>query len=111
MPSFWRGSGASKPSSKALTARPGFIRAEIARLPGQQGACPPADDPVRHPRQAQTTLQGDEATTNSRHSLPVAPNLLDWQFAVAAPDQVWTTDITYIPTRESWLYLAVVMDL
>ncbi|WP_440030641.1 DDE-type integrase/transposase/recombinase, partial [Chromobacterium amazonense] len=33
------------------------------------------------------------------------------QFDVAAPDQVWTTDITYIPTREGWLYLAVVMDL
>lgn len=41
----------------------------------------------------------------------MAPNLLNRQFAVEKPDQVWTTDITYIPTQEGWLYLAVVMDL
>lgn len=52
-----------------------------------------------------------KATTDSRHAMPVAPNLLDRQFETAAPDQVWTVDITYVPTREGWLYLAVVMDL
>lgn len=52
-----------------------------------------------------------KATTDSKHALPVAPNLLERQFVRSAPDQVWTTDITYIPTREGWLYLAVVMDL
>ena len=52
-----------------------------------------------------------KATTDSKHNLPVAPNLLNRQFETAAPDQVWTADITYIPTREGWLYLAVVMDL
>lgn len=52
-----------------------------------------------------------KATTDSKHALPVAPNLLDRQFETSAPDQVWTADITYIPTREGWLYLAVVMDL
>jgi putative transposase len=52
-----------------------------------------------------------KVTTDSKHTLPVAPNLLNRQFATAAPDQAWTTDITYIPTREGWLYLAVVMDL
>ena len=52
-----------------------------------------------------------KATTNSRHTLPVASNLLNRQFETHAPDQVWTADITYIPTREGWLYLAVVMDL
>lgn len=52
-----------------------------------------------------------KVTTDSKHSLPVAPNLLNRQFAVEKPDQVWTTDITYIPTQEGWLYLAVVMDL
>ena len=41
----------------------------------------------------------------------MAPNLLGLQFKTSAPDQVWTADITYIPTREGWLYLAVVMDL
>jgi putative transposase len=52
-----------------------------------------------------------KATTDSKHGMPVAPNLLDRQFATTAPDQIWTADITYIPTREGWLYLAVVMDL
>lgn len=52
-----------------------------------------------------------KATTNSKHSMPVAPNVLDRQFSTTAPDTVWTADITYIPTREGWLYLAVVMDL
>ena len=51
------------------------------------------------------------ATTDSRHSLPIAPNLLERNFTVAAPNRVWVGDITYIPTAEGWLYLAVVMDL
>jgi len=50
-------------------------------------------------------------TTDSRHGHPVAPNLLDRQFTVAAPDQVWGTDITYLWTQVGWLYLAVVLDL
>lgn len=50
-------------------------------------------------------------TTNSEHGLPVAENHLDRRFVVQAKDSVWATDITYIPTREGWLYLAVVMDL
>ena len=52
-----------------------------------------------------------KATTDSGHSLPVAPNLLERQFDVANPDQVWAGDITYIATDEGWLYLAVVIDL
>lgn len=51
------------------------------------------------------------ATTDSRHKLPVAPNVLDRQFTTTAPNQVWVTDITYIPTDEGWLYLAGVKDL
>lgn len=50
-------------------------------------------------------------TTDSRHGLPVAENILDRQFNVASPNQSWTSDITYIRTRCGWLYLAVVMDL
>jgi transposase InsO family protein len=52
-----------------------------------------------------------KATTNSRHNLPVAPNLLEQDFEAAAPDQKWASDITYIWTDEGWLYLAVVLDL
>jgi putative transposase len=43
-----------------------------------------------------------KATTNSRHSLPVAENLLDQCFEASAPNQVWMTDITYVPTGEGW---------
>jgi len=50
-------------------------------------------------------------TTDSRHGLPVAPNLLDRNFTVASPNRAWVGDVTYIPTEEGWLYLAVVMDL
>jgi putative transposase len=50
-------------------------------------------------------------TTNSNHDFKVADNILDGQFAVDQPDKVWTADITYIPTREGWLYLAAVEDL
>jgi putative transposase len=50
-------------------------------------------------------------TTDSNHSLPVADNLLDRQFDPAGPNEKWVGDITYIPTREGWLYLAVIEDL
>jgi putative transposase len=52
-----------------------------------------------------------KVTTDSKHALPIAPNLLDRQFDVARPDQVWVGDITYIATDEGWLFLAVVIDL
>jgi putative transposase len=50
-------------------------------------------------------------TTDSNHSRPVADNVLDRQFDPAAPNEAWVADITYVPTREGWLYLAVVEDL
>jgi putative transposase len=50
-------------------------------------------------------------TTESKHGFPVARNLLDRDFAPAAPNQVWTADITYLWTDEGWLYLAIVLDL
>lgn len=52
-----------------------------------------------------------KATTDSKHNLPVAPNLLNRQFEVKEPDTVYVSDITYIWTHEGWLYLAVVLDL
>lgn len=50
-------------------------------------------------------------TTNSKHNNPIAPNLLNRNFHVDRPDRVWVGDITYIPTGEGWLYLAIVKDL
>ena len=50
-------------------------------------------------------------TTDSHHDLPIAPNRLAQNFAAERPNQVWLADISYVPTAEGWLYLAVVLDL
>jgi putative transposase len=50
-------------------------------------------------------------TTDSKHALPVAPNVLSQKFTVEVPDRVWVGDITYLRTGEGWLYLAVLLDL
>jgi transposase InsO family protein len=50
-------------------------------------------------------------TTDSSHSHPIAPNLLKRNFDVATPNSVWVGDITYLPTREGWTYLSVLIDL
>jgi putative transposase len=47
----------------------------------------------------------------SRNPTPAAPNLLKWPFQADCPDQIWVTDVTFIPTRSGWLYLAVMIDL
>ena len=57
------------------------------------------------------TVKKYKATTNSKHTLPVAENLLKQNFETAKPNTVWISDITYVPTLEGWLYLAVILDL
>jgi transposase InsO family protein len=52
-----------------------------------------------------------KATTDSNHAQPVAPNLLQRDFHAERPDAVWVSDITYIWTRQGWMYLAVILDL
>jgi len=52
-----------------------------------------------------------KATTDSKHTLPVAENILGQQFKVTGPNKVWTSDITYVPTDEGWLYIAGHKDL
>lgn len=52
-----------------------------------------------------------KVTTDSKHNLPIAENLLDRNFNPSGPNQVWTSDITYLWTDEGWLYLAIVLDL
>jgi transposase InsO family protein len=74
-------------------------RHRVAHLMRQYGIA------ARRPR------RGLPRTTDSRHALPVAPNLLQRQFTAPAPNRVWLTDLTYIRTGEGWLYLAVVLDL
>ena len=52
-----------------------------------------------------------KATTNSRHNLPIAENVLNQNFTAKEPNTVWVSDITYVPTLEGWLYLVVILDL
>src|ERR1700728_4833928 len=65
----------------------------------------------KHGIQARGKRRFRVLTSDSRHDLPIAPNVLDRKFSVAAPNQVWVGDLTYIPTAEGWLFLAVVIDL
>lgn len=52
-----------------------------------------------------------KATTNSKHNLPVAENILNRDFTADIPNQKWVSDITYVPTDEGWLYVAAILDL
>jgi transposase InsO family protein len=65
----------------------------------------------KHGIQARGKRRFRVVTTDSKHSFPVAPNVLDRKFVVAAPNQAWVGDLTYIATEEGWLFLAVVIDL
>jgi transposase InsO family protein len=64
-----------------------------------------------HGIKARTHRRFRVRTTDSRHEYPIAPNLLDRRFTAQRPDQIWLTDLTYIPTEEGFLFLAGVMDL
>jgi len=52
-----------------------------------------------------------KVTTDSKHNLPVAENLLNREFTASKPNEKWVSDITYIATDEGWLYLAAIQDL
>jgi putative transposase len=65
----------------------------------------------RHGIRARGKCRFRVVTTDSRHELPIAPNLLNRNFHPEAPNQAWSGDITYIATEEGWLFLAVVIDL
>jgi len=57
------------------------------------------------------TVKRFKVTTQSKHTLPVAENLLQRNFTVVAPTKAWVSDITYLWTRQGWLYLCVILDL
>lgn len=65
----------------------------------------------RHGIRAATRRRFRVVTTDSNHDQPVADNLLDQTFLATRPNEIWLADISYIPTDEGWLYLAVVLDL
>lgn len=116
----WRKRTPSKQAQarEVLDAR---VRAEFEFRKGRAGAPRLARHLKRGRRQVAQSLRRQglrakaarkfKATTNSRHTLPVAENLLQQNFTGARPNQTWVGDITYIQTDEGWLYLAVVMDL
>jgi len=60
---------------------------------------------------AAKTKRRFKATTNSRHSLPIAPNLLNKRFVAEGPDKIWVSDITYVWTEAGWLYLTTMLNL
>ena len=70
----------------------------VHRLMRREGLC------ARRPRRF-------VRTTDSRHALALAPNILEQRFEASAPDRVWLADITYVATDEGWLYVAIVLDL
>jgi transposase InsO family protein len=96
--------------SRGTYGRPRLVRAlrarahavghkRVARLMREEGLC------------GKVKGRFTPRTTDSRHDKPVAENRLDRQFAVNSPVPAWVSDITYIPTREGWLYLAAVINL
>jgi putative transposase len=66
---------------------------------------------MRHAGLISKVVKKYKATTNSRHNLPVAANLLNREFQSERPNKKWVSDITYVSTDEGWLYLAGILDL
>ena len=64
-----------------------------------------------HDLQSQKRRQFRVVTTDSKHQHSIAPNVLERDFTASAPNQKWLADLTYVPTLEGWLYLALVLDL
>ena len=103
-----------------------LIRAIFAKFRGRYGAprihdqlarqevCVSRKRVARLMREAGLKAKGRrkyKATTDSNHGAPVAPNVLERDFHVERPDAAWASDITYIWTRQGWMYLAVILDL
>jgi putative transposase len=93
-------------------ARYGSPRVHAELVARGQGCCVNTVARLMHDHDLRAkTARKFRCTTDSNHGLPVAENLLDRQFNPAGANEAWVADITYIPTREGWLYLAVVEDL
>jgi transposase InsO family protein len=90
--------GSPRISGALRTAGTPMCRHRIAKLMRKEGLC-------ARPRRKYIV------TTNSKHEQPIAANLLERDFTTTAPNKVWAGDVTYLPTREGWLYFAVLLDL
>ena len=116
----WRNRAPSK-QARGRALLDAQVREEFERRKGRAGAPRLSRHLGRGRRQVAQSLRRQglrakaakkfKATTNSKHTLPVAENLLKQDFTAQRPNQVWVADITYIGTDEGWLYLAVVLDL
>ena len=120
-----RGAGKRASANEGLLVQIRAIHAETKRRYGSRKmhrALGRAGTHVNHKRVTRLMQQNGlvsrrfkrrrfKVTTDSNHGLPVAPNVLNREFTADRPNVKWVSDITYVPTREGWLYLAVVLDL
>jgi putative transposase len=99
--------------SGAFMLTTGNDMARHASMPSYGPRATPADRAGMRQRgiRARAPRRYRACTTESKHSLPVAANLLDQNFVADQPNQVWLADISYIAIGEGWLYLAVILDL
>ena len=86
----------------------------VFRVLRRQGVCVGRHRVARLMREQQLRARPRRkfvTTTNSKHALPTPPNVVNRNFETKAPDRVWAGDVTYLPTGEGWLFLAVLLDL
>ena len=95
--------------NRELYGSPRVHRALLVRWPGRQSQYRGQADAARED-QGQEQAEVRAPHHRQPHEQPVARNLLDRDFAAAAPDRKWLADITYVPTGEGWLYVAAVLD-
>lgn len=122
----WRGRTGPGPRQRARTAMDVVVKQAFAARKGRSGAPRLTRDlhDDGHPynrKSVASSLRRQglrakaarrfKATTNSKHNLPVAANLLEQDFSAEGPNRKWVGDITYLWTDEGWLYLATVLDL
>jgi putative transposase len=100
----WREPSVAEVRREQLTEQVKEIHAEVKGRYGSPRV-------MREAGIAAKTKRKFRQTTDSNHALPIAENVLDRQFDPETPNTSWVADVTYVPTREGWLYLAVVEDL
>jgi hypothetical protein len=95
----------------ALTAETGRLKSRTAYPYLLRSQLPSVGMMRRHGIRTLAGRRFRPCTTDSRHNLPIAPNLLKQAFSASVPNRVWLADIAYLPTGKGWLYLAAMLDL